>query len=305
METGPSLTPDAALRLAMSPGWADIPVLIAGPTASGKSALAMRIASTSGGRVVNADAMQVHAAWRVLTARPSAQDEMAVPHALYGHVDDRRGEMHSTGHWLREVAPLLHGPRPVVVGGSGLLFAALTEGLAEIPRVPDAVRAEADRLLAQGLPALVAGLDPRTAQTIDLANPARVRRAWEVRAATGRGLADWHDRTGPPLLDASRALRLRIDAPPDWLSRRIALRFDAMLAGGALDEVRDAWPRWDPAQPWTRVIGAADLVEHLQGRATLDEACARAIVATRRYAKRQRTWLRRRMSDWFSVVPTR
>ncbi len=163
-----------------------LPVLIAGPTASGKSALALRIAQAQGRAVVNADALQVHDAFRLLTARPTIDDEARAPHRLYGHVP--RGADYSVGHWLREVAPLL-AQNPVIVGGTGLYLTALTEGLAEIPPTPAAIRARADAILRdQGLAVLLAGLDPATAARIDRQNPARVQRAWEVLHATGRGV---------------------------------------------------------------------------------------------------------------------
>jgi tRNA dimethylallyltransferase len=278
----------------------DRPVLLAGPTAAGKSALALALARAQGRVVVNADALQVHSAWQVLTARPSAADEAAAPHALYGHV--ATGAPHSVGHWLREVAPLLAtDPAPVIVGGTGLFFTALTEGLAEIPPVPEAVRTEADALMAAGgIGALAAGLDPATSARIDLQNPARVQRAWEVLRATGRGLAAWQAETGPPLLPPAAAERWLVD-PGAALAARIAARFDAMLAEGALDEARaalDLWPQAGPMPPWTRAIGAAELVAHLQGQMSLLQARETAIAATRRYAKRQRTWFRNRFGDW-------
>jgi tRNA dimethylallyltransferase len=274
----------------------ELPVLIAGPTAAGKSALAMEIAARDGRVVVNADALQVHDSWRVLTARPSVADETALPHALYGHLP--RGAEWSVGHWLRAVAPLLDRP-VVIVGGTGLYLSALVDGLAEVPPVPPAVRAAADALLAaQGLAALLAGVDAATAARIDQANPARVQRAWEVLQATGRGLADWQDRGAVPLLPAGRAERLVVNPPRDFLADRIDRRFDAMLRVGALDEVAAALPQWQAGAPWTRAIGAAALRDHLLGLLTLADASDRAKAATRQYAKRQRTWLRRRMSDW-------
>ena len=169
---------------------AERPVLIAGPTASGKSALAMAVAE-QGGVIVNADALQVFSGWRVLTARPSLKDENAFPHALYGHVSN--DAHYSVGHWLRDVAGLLDGARPIFVGGTGLNFAALTEGLAPIPDTPPEVRARAD---AEDPDVLLAELDAATRARIDTANPARIRRAWEVLETTGRGLADWQDNTG-------------------------------------------------------------------------------------------------------------
>jgi tRNA dimethylallyltransferase len=196
----------------------EAPVLIAGPTASGKSALAMELAARDGRLIVNADALQVYACWRVLTARPSAAEEAALPHALYGHVG--RDQDWSVGHWLRAVAGLPDRP-VVIVGGTGLYFMALTEGLAEVPPVPAAVRAEADALRAGDFPAMLAGLDAATAARIDLANPARVQRAWEVLRATGRGLADWQARTGAPLLPRAEAEALVIRPGVDWLNARI------------------------------------------------------------------------------------
>ncbi|SFP25690.1 tRNA (adenosine(37)-N6)-dimethylallyltransferase MiaA [Tranquillimonas alkanivorans] len=273
------------------------PVLIAGPTASGKSALAAEIAARHGGRIVNADALQVFADWRVLTARPSEADEAALPHALYGHVPGDAA--YSVGHWLRDLAPLLSGPRPIIVGGTGLYFAALTEGLAVIPPTPPELRREADaRLAEEGPQTLLDELDPETAARIDRANPVRVQRAWEVLRATGRGLARWQDETGPPLLPLRDALPVVLDTDRDWLNDRIARRFDVMLEGGALEEVRAHLPDWDPAAPSSKAIGAPELVACLHGHLTLEEARERAVVATRQYAKRQRTWFRKRMRNW-------
>ena len=277
----------------------DRPVLIAGPTASGKSALAAAIVAAQGGVIVNADALQVYARWRILTARPGAADQAALPHALYGHVGDSADW--SAGHWLRAVAPLLAGSlRPVIVGGTGLYFRALTQGLADVPATPPAVRAKADAL---PLSALIAALDPGTAARIDLRNRARVQRAWEVQHATGTGLAAWQDRTGPPLLAETAATCLVMRPDPAWLNARIAVRFDAMLAQGALEEACAALPGWDPALPSSRAIGAAELVGFLQGRHSLPQARDAAIIATRQYAKRQRTWFRGHMGGWQAVDP--
>ncbi len=284
----------------MSPDPADDrPVLIAGPTASGKSELALRIAETGGGVVVNADALQVYACWRILTARPGAADLARAPHALYGHIPCDTA--YSAGHWLRDVAPLLGGAeRPIIVGGTGLNFAALTDGLAEIPATPPEVRAEGDAL---PLPALVDGLDMATRTRIDLNNRARVQRAWEVLRATGRGLADWQADTPPPLLPLTQAHAIVMTPSPDWLNARIATRFAAMLKAGAVEEVRANLPDWDPARPSARAIGAAELVEFVQGRVTLEQAETAAVIATRQYAKRQRTWFRARMRNWHKIDP--
>ncbi len=277
-------------------------VVLAGPTASGKSALALAIARAQGGVVVNADALQVWSCWRVLSARPSPEDEATVPHLLYGH--RAPGQDYSVGHWLREVAGLLaSGQRLIVVGGTGLYLTALTEGLAEIPATPPAVRALADRRRAsEGAAALLAELDPETAARIDPLNPARIQRAWEVQRATGRGLAAWQADTPAPLLPLSRAQAIVLMPDRDWLARRIDQRFDRMLDEGVLEEVRAVLPAWDPAALWAKAIGAPELVAHLGGAMTLDAARIAAQAASRQYAKRQRTWFRSRMRAWKTLV---
>ncbi|MGP3696364.1 tRNA (adenosine(37)-N6)-dimethylallyltransferase MiaA [Rhodobacter sp. NSM] len=279
----------------------DRPVLIAGPTASGKSALAAEIVARGGGVVVNADALQVYDCWRILSARPTAAEEARLPHRLYGHV--AREAVYSAGHWLKDLrAVLAEGARPVIVGGTGLYFSALTQGLAEVPHTPSEVRRLADTRMAEaGLARMVADLDEATAARIDLRNPARVQRAWEVLQATGRGLADWQAETGAPLLPLERTAALVIRPDRDWLADRIDRRFDAMIEAGALDEVRAALPGWDPALPSSRAIGAPELVAHLRGALTLAEAVAAAKLASRQYAKRQRTWFRNRMRQWSEI----
>ena len=277
-------------------------MLIAGPTASGKSALAMAIAEAGGGRILNADALQVFEDWRVLTARPSLTDEARVPHALYGHVP--RDLAYSVGHWLRDVAPLLSGPRPIVVGGTGLYFTALTEGLADIPDVPVTVsHAAAAKLKEDGLDAMVADLDPGSRSRIDLRNPRRVLRAWEVLEATGRGIADWQDETGPALLPLESATALLLEAPPDWLNPRIEARFDAMLDEGLLDEARANRPGWHPALPSAKAIGAADVMAHVDGALDLATLRNNVAIQSRQYAKRQRSWFRARMAGWRRIDP--
>lgn len=272
-------------------------LLIAGPTASGKSALALAVAQAQGGLVVNADALQVWSCWRVLTARPSDQDQAAAPHALYGHVAP--GRSYSVGDWLREVAGLT-GRRLIVVGGTGLYLTALTRGLAHVPPVPPAIRAEGDALLtgADGLARMLAQLDAPTRARIDNRNPARVQRAWEVLRATGRGLADWQADTPPPLIAPQDSQRIVITADRDRLADRIALRFRQMLRDGGLEEARRMLPLWDPVQQWARAIGAPELIAHLRGETDLETATERAIIATRQYAKSQRIWFRGRMKDW-------
>jgi len=276
----------------------DRPVLIAGPTASGKSALALRIARQQGGVIVNADAIQVFENWRILTARPSPEDEAAAPHALYGHV--AYDADYSVGHWLREVEPLLNaGARPIITGGTGLYFTALTEGLADIPKTPPEVRELANEIISkQGLDTLLSGLDDKTLSRIDQQNPMRVQRAWEVQQATGKGLAHWQDSTPPPLLPLGRCTAIVVEADKDWLTPRIDCRFDQMLDMGAMDEARANLDHWDPALLSSKAIGAPELIAHLQGTISLDEAREAATIATRQFAKRQRTWFRARMKTW-------
>lgn len=282
----------------------DQPVLIAGPTASGKSALALEIAAQQGGMIINADAIQVFDNWRVLTARPSLDDEAAAPHRLYGHVPC--DAEYSVGHWLREVAPLLtNGPRLIIVGGTGLYFAALTQGLADIPATPPELRAHANaRVEAEGFQALLAELDPETTARIDTQNPMRVQRAWEVLTATGRALADWQDNTPPPLLPLSDTTPIVFDVPKDWLNARIARRFDLMLEQGALDEAQANLSTFDPTHLSAKAIGAPELIAHLRGEIDLETARERATIATRQFAKRQRTWFRSKMKSWHHHRPT-
>ncbi len=274
------------------------PVLLAGPTASGKSALALEIAKQQNRVIINADALQVYDMWQLLSARPSAEETAIVPHFLYGTVS--RNLDWSVGHWLRAVTDLLdQHPDPIIVGGTGLYFRALTEGLVQIPPIPIQIRREGDtRLRHAGIDALIGDLDLETRRMIDLANPARVQRAWEVLQATGQGLADWHKQTPAPLLpiDQTTALVLRPDV--NWLNKRIDARFEAMIAQGAVEEVLAVLPCWDPHAPWAKAIGAPELIAHVKGHISLADAIAAATLASRQYAKRQRTWFRTRMSEW-------
>ncbi|NBB97844.1 MAG: tRNA (adenosine(37)-N6)-dimethylallyltransferase MiaA [Alphaproteobacteria bacterium] len=293
---------DVLTALRSNPPLLDRPVLLAGPTASGKSALALALAESQGRTIVNADALQVYSMWQVLTARPDAQDRTRAPHLLYGCVG--ADQDWSVGHWLRAMHDVLaQHPNPVIVGGTGLYFRALTEGLARIPPTPPAIRAEGDALLARaGLETLLAELDPDTAARIDTRNPARVQRAWEVQRATGRGLAAWQDDTPPPLLPLAKTSAFVMLPAPEWSAQRIATRFEAMLAQGAMDEARAVLPIWDARAPWAKAIGAPELIAHLQGHISLADAVAAATLATRQYAKRQRTWFRARMSDWARLL---
>ena len=276
---------------------AERPVLIAGPTASGKSALALEIASTQGGVIVNADALQVYADWRILTARPSDTDLTVAPHALYGHIPGDRA--YSVGHWLRDVAPLLKGKRPIIVGGTGLYFTALTEGLADIPETPPDVRAEATQRLRSGeLDAMIAELDAPTRARTDTANPMRVQRAWEVLRATGRGLADWQDTGASALLPLDHAQAIVLHAEREWLADRIFRRIDLMLDAGLLSEAETNAPQWRADLPSAKAIGAAELMAFLQDQLSLDELKDQIALLTRQYTKRQRSWFRSRMKSW-------
>ena len=283
------------------------PVLIAGPTASGKSALAMDLAQALGGVVINADSQQIYDGWQILSARPEEADLTRVPHRLYGHV--ALDQAYSVGHWLRDLEPLLEGPPAVIVGGTGLYFRALTQGLAPIPDVPADIRAAVEADLARdGLAARVVELtrsDPTTAAQIDLSNPRRVIRALEVLRATGTGLATWQDRTPPPLLPLASCDALALVPPRDWLYARCDARFDAMMDSGALDEVRAVSELGLPADaPGAKAVGVAELGACLDGRMSLASAIAQAKMQTRRYAKRQLTWIRNQMQGWHVLDPS-
>ncbi|MGH1459625.1 MAG: tRNA (adenosine(37)-N6)-dimethylallyltransferase MiaA [Paracoccaceae bacterium] len=278
-------------------------VLIAGPTASGKSALALALSARQGGIIVNADALQVYDNWRVLSARPSPEEEAEAPHALYGHV--AYDTPYSVGHWLRDLGPLLAGgARLIITGGTGLYFTALTRGLVDIPPTPEALREAANaRIRAEGLAPMLAELDAQTRARIDVQNPMRVQRAWEVLQNTGRGFANWQDNTPPPLLPRADCAAVLFDVDKDWLNARIARRFDAMLAQGALGEARANLDRWDFDRPSSKAIGAPELIAHLKGEVSLEDAREAATIATRQFAKRQRTWFRSKMADWHRYRP--
>ena len=278
------------------------PILIAGATASGKSALALDIATQLGGVIVNADALQVYRGWRILTARPSARDERRAPHALYGHVANHKS--YSVGDWLRDISPILFGDkRPIIVGGTGLYLRALTEGLADIPPIPAAIRTQSSELLSQGsLKPMLDALDAETRAQIDVQNPMRVARAWEVLQATGQSIRSWQARTPPPLLPLESCHALHLTSPVDWLNYRLKRRFDMMIAEGALDEARRNLKFWDSKWQSSKAIGAPELIAHLRGHFSLDEAKTRAVTASSQFAKRQRTWFRKRMIAWQTLA---
>ncbi len=281
-------------------------VLIAGPTASGKSALALRLAERLGGVVVNADSMQVYRDLRIITARPSPEEEAAAPHRLYGHVD--AAENYSVGRWCRDVGAVLEecaqtNRVPILVGGTGLYFKALLTGLAAVPPIPATIRnAVRGRLARDGVAPLYAELrerDPLTARRLMPLDRSRISRALEVVLATGRSLTDWHRDGQPPLVDTAKAAKVFITCERTELVRRIEERFATMLAAGALDEVSALAARGlDPLLPAMKAHGVPWLIRHLNGEITLEEAAAGGVMDTRRYAKRQVTWFRNQMKDW-------
>jgi len=278
----------------------DAALIVAGPTASGKSALALVLAERLGGTVINADSMQVYRELRILTARPSPEDEARVPHALYGV---RLAAEPGSAAWWREAAlaemerARRAGRVPILCGGTGLYLQALAGGLAAIPDPGPDARAEARALLAEEGPAALharlAAADPATAARIRPSDSQRLARAWEVWRGTGRGLAAWH---AAPALAPSHPFRmLRLDPPRPALRAAIAERFDAMLAAGALDEVRALLALGlDPSLPIMRAQGVPELAAYLRGERTLQDARGRAVLATGQYTKRQATWFRNR-----------
>ena len=278
------------------------PILIAGATASGKSALAIKIAKKLGGVIINADAMQVYEGWKILTARPTKQDQRNVSHLLYGHVDNK--EAYSVGDWLRQVTPLLDGNhRPIIVGGTGLYFRALTEGLANIPKIPEEYKKKSSELIQNGkMLDMVADLDEATRSKIDLQNPVRVARAWEVLQATGKSIVSWQADTPPPILNINKCDALLMHSSTHWLNERIKIRFEAMLDKGVLEEITENSQSWDPQLQSSQAIGATQLIEYNLGRISIEKATELAVIASRQYAKRQKTWFRKRMENWRTII---
>ncbi len=286
-------------------------VLIAGPTASGKSALALAVAERMGGMVVNADSMQVYATLQVLTARPGDEDLARAPHRLYGHVSP--AQRYSVGRYLEDAEAVLQEAAdnqllPVFVGGTGLYFKALVEGLSPIPPVPDEVRmAWSRRLETEGAGALRSELetfDPQLAARVGSLDGQRLVRALSVAEATGKPLSHWQAQPGRAIVDVDRAECVFLDPDREALYRRIDTRFERMIAHGALDEVRrlvEIAP--DSSLPARRAHGAPHLAAHLAGECDLEEAVRRAQADTRHYAKRQKTWFRHQMTGWTVLDP--
>jgi tRNA dimethylallyltransferase len=286
-------------------------LLIAGPTASGKSAVALALAQKLGGTIVNADSMQVYRDLRVLTARPSPEEERQAPHELFGRID---GAVNfSAGRWLDEAKALVarvfaEGNPLIFVGGTGLYFRALTLGFSDIPHVPDAVRAEvraeAEPFESAQLHERLAARDAVTAARLRPSDRQRILRALEVLAATGRPLASLQGSRGAPPLAREQWAGIFLAPERDVLAAAIDRRFDAMLRAGALEEVAAlAARKLDPALPVMRAHGAPHLIAHLRGELSLAEAASRSTLDTRRYSKRQFTWARHQMPEFAWVAP--
>jgi tRNA dimethylallyltransferase len=286
-------------------------ILIAGPTASGKSALALALAEKLGGAIINADSMQVYRDLRIITARPTPEEEARVPHRLYGHVD--AAENFSVGRWCVEVATTLAATRraaraAIIVGGTGLYFNALTRGLSEVPPIPAEIRAAVRaRLTRNGVTALhseLARQDAAAAARLRPGDRARITRALEVVLATGRSLLEWHEGGKPAVLDPALAARIFLMPEREELFRRIDARFDAMLAAGALEEVRALAARdLDAELPAMKAHGVPWLIRHLRGEISVPEAAEGAKRDTRQYTKRQLTWFRNQLPDFVWVEP--
>jgi tRNA dimethylallyltransferase len=286
-------------------------VLIAGPTASGKSALALSLAERTGGIVINTDSMQVYRDLRIITARPTPEDEARVPHRLYGHID--AGVNCSAGMWVTDAAATLEEARaqnrlPIFAGGSGLYFKALTRGLSAVPPIPteirDDVRARLERDGAEALHAVLARRDPAAAQRLKPRDRTRIARALEVVEATGRSLTDWHRDGLPPLLPPDKVRAIFLAPDREALYARIDTRFGAMLAAGALEEVRALAERHlDPLLPAMKAHGVPALMRHLRGELSLEQAAGIGRADTRHYAKRQFTWFRHQLPEFRWTSP--
>ena len=295
----------------VSPGQGSKAVLIAGPTASGKSALALALAQKNGGVVINANSMQVYRDLRIITARPTPEEEARAPHRLYGHVD--AAVNFSAGSWVTDAAKVLAEAReqnalPIFVGGSGLYFKALTRGLSAVPPIPpqirEGVRARLERDGIEALHAELGKRDPASAERLKPRDRTRIARALEVVEATGRSLTDWHSDGLPPLLPPGAFSALFLEPEREALYARIDARFDAMLKEGALAEVAAlAVRRLDPLLPAMKAHGVPALIRHLEGEITLEEAAAIGRADTRHYAKRQFTWFRHQLPEFEWVRP--
>ncbi len=286
-------------------------VLIAGPTASGKTALAIARARTRGARIVNADSMQVYGVLDRLTARPNAEELMQARHEMFGHVDP--SVRYSTGAWLTDAHKQIQeadkeNQELIFVGGTGLYFDALVNGFAQVPAIDPEFVAEAEKLIqdmnAAGRMALLAERDPQTASRIKVADPQRVVRALSVLMARGKPLSAFQDANGPGLLDGYALERIVLMPERALLRRRIGERFEAMMQAGAIEEVEALLALdLDPSLPAMKAIGVGEIAAMLRGEMDREDAVERAVTATRQYAKRQSTWFRNRFGDWTFTDP--
>ncbi|MQB04358.1 tRNA (adenosine(37)-N6)-dimethylallyltransferase MiaA [Agrobacterium tumefaciens] len=287
-------------------------ILITGPTASGKSALALRMARERNGVVINADSMQVYDTLRVLTARPSEEEMAGVPHLLYGHVP--ASSSYSTGDWLRDISALLADLRrqqrfPVIVGGTGLYFKALTGGLSDMPAIPDDIRERLRaRLIEEGPTVLHAELsrcDPLMAQGLQPGDGQRIVRALEVMEATGKSITEFQKASGPMIVNPDRAQKFVVLPERPVLHDRINRRFETMMESGAVEEVKALLAlNLAPDATAMKAIGVSQIADMLAGGISEAEVIEKSAAATRQYAKRQMTWFRNQMGpDWTRIQP--
>jgi tRNA dimethylallyltransferase len=285
-------------------------ILITGPTASGKSALAVKLAQRHGGVVINADSMQVYGTLKVLTARPDESEMGGVEHFLYGHVPP--GRAYSTGVWLREAEALVarlrkEGRLPVFVGGTGLYFKALIGGLSDMPEIPPAIRQRLRaRLTEEGAEALHGELserDPETAARVQPGDGQRIVRALEVIEATGRPIGSYQQSRGPVNIDPARAQKIVVLPERRLLHGRIDRRFETMLARGAVEEVRALLTlRLPPEMPVMKAIGVPQIAAMLKGEMSEAQVIEAGAAATRQYAKRQMTWFRNQLDETWQRI---
>ncbi|WEK05476.1 MAG: tRNA (adenosine(37)-N6)-dimethylallyltransferase MiaA [Candidatus Devosia phytovorans] len=281
-------------------------VLIAGPTASGKSALALEMARERGGIIINADSMQIYDTLQVVTARPSDAEMAEAEHRLYGTVP--AGQRFSTGEWLRAVEGVMHGPELIFVGGTGLYFDALLNGFADVPEIPAEIviqiQEEIRHLTSEKRLELLEKEDPETAARLKIADPQRVTRALAVKRFTGQRLSSFQGKHAGRLLTEFSVERVVLDPERDVLRDRITKRFAKIFESGAVEEVEALLAmRLGPSLPVMKAIGVREIGDWLDGRISREEAISLATIATHQYAKRQRTWFRNRFADWPRTAP--
>jgi tRNA dimethylallyltransferase len=275
-------------------------LLIAGPTASGKSAVAIAVAQARGGVIINADSMQVYRELRIITARPSEAEEQLVPHRLFGHIGG--AETYSTAAWLAEAETEIqncwaNGQLPIICGGTGLYFTALEQGLAKLPPIDPEIR-DKWRNFQGDLHVELEQRHPESAARLNAADRQRLIRSLEVYESTGKALIEWQkEAQNESILQHITVERMFINVPREELYARAERRFDAMIEHGALDEIR-ALPHMEPTQPLMKAIGVPELLAHVNGELSLEDAKIKAKTATRNYIKRQMTWFRGQMKNW-------